>query len=612
MGVNAILQLQNEHIVFTLNDDGSAHLIDKRTDTHWRMMSVALQEEGEVDEGHVWLRNERSVCEQYPGRFRVHREGKLLRYVLYGREGRAEGSFLCAIDLDGEWLEFRLVNVDDGLPSLVFPPSIESESLVFPVGGGRWVTRPLSQRYIWTLYSRLNMRWFGGLRGEHGWMAVFTEGHADAGVLTTQLASAPLWLKSLGRWTPRTVRYRFTTGGYVGMAKAYRAWAKEQGLFRSLQEKMEQTPALRHLLGGRILSFMQAVPVHPSLAQERWQSVGDHEARDGIQIHSTHRQVLETLCEIRALGDFHGIAVVRGWIAGGYDESHPDIWPPEPSLGTVEELAELCRGLDGITVALHDNYQDIYARCPSFPHGVVRRRNGRLLAGGFWAGGQAYILNSRDSLAYAQRNWEAIGTLNPQAMFIDTTTATQLYESWETGNTLTRAQDEHYKTELLRFFKERGVVLGSEEAAEFGVPVVDWLEGRHRHVPGESIPLWPLVFHDAVFCSRYWLNPGFNDPVSPHVPRWLPDMLWGYVLLFGLEGENWQRRREFFLNTRHVDEWNARIGTAEMTAHRYLTEDRLVEQTEFSTGESIIANFAPEARQVDSVTIPPGGYVIRT
>ncbi len=604
-----ILQLQNEHLIVTLYDDGSALIIDKHTDTRWRMLRVALQEEREVDEGHVWLRNERSVCEQYPARFRVRRDGKFLRYTLINREGQAVGSVLCSVTLDDEWLEFRLVNIDDSLTSLVFPPPVESEGLVFPVGVGRWVRKPQTQRSIWTLYSRLNMRWFGGLRGDCGWMAVFTDGHADAGVLTTQLCAAPIWLRSLSQWSPRTVRYRFTTGGYVGMAKAYRRWAQENGLFRSLREKMENTPALRDLIGGRIMSFMQAMPVHPSLAEERWEPLPPEGAEDRLQVNSTHEQVLSVLREIRSLGDFHGLAVVRGWIRGGYDESHPDIFPPEPALGSEEDLRQLCAGLEGITVALHDNYQDIYARCPSFPHGVNRRRDGSLMAGGFWAGGQAYILNSRYSLMYAQRNWEQIATLGPQAMFIDTTTATQLYESWEPGNMQTRLQDERYKTELLRFFYDMGLLVGSEESAEFGVPYLHWLENRHRHVPGESVPIWGLVFHDAVVCARY---PYIASSSNARIPRWLPDMLWGYVLMFGLEGERWHNQREQFLNTRHVDEWHARIGMAEMTNHRYLTEDLLVEQTEFSTGEAIIANFAPEPRQVDGVTIPSGGYIIRT
>ncbi len=603
-----ILQLQNEHLIFTLYEDGSAVIIDKHTDTRWRMLRVALQEEGEVDEGHVWLRNERSVCEQYPARFRVRREGKLLRYALYNREGQAVGGVLCAITLEGEWLEFRLVNIDDSLPSLVFPPPIESESLLFPVGAGRWVRKPQAQRSVWTLYSRLNMRWFGGLRGEHGWMAVFTDGHADAGVLTTQLCASPIWLRTLGQWTPRAVRYRFTTGGYVGMAKAYRRWAQENGLFRTLQEKMEQTPALRHLIGGRIMSFMQAMPIHPPLAEERWEPTPEN-AEDRLQVNSTHQQVLSVLREIRSLGDFHGVAVVRGWIRVGYDESHPDIFPPEPALGTEDDLRRLCTGTEGITVALHDNYQDIYTRCPSFPHGVNLRRDGSLMPGGFWAGGQAYILNSRHSLHYAQRNWEQIARLGPRAMFIDTTTATQLYESWEPGNTQTRLQDERYKTELLRFFHDLGLLVGSEESAEFGVPYLHWLENRHRHVPGESVPVWALVFRDAVVCARY---PFVTSSASTRIPRWLADMLWGYVLMFGLEGDRWQNQREQFLNTRHVDEWNARIGMAEMVNHRYRTEDLLVEQTEFSSGDAIVANFAPEPRQVDGVTIPPGGYIIRT
>ena len=49
------------------------------------------------------------------------------------------------------------------------------------------------------------------------------------------------------------------------------------------------------------------------------------------------------------------------------------------------------------------------------------------MRGGMWPGGQAYILNSRDSVKYAKRNWEQLKQLEPEVIafaeleeFIDT------------------------------------------------------------------------------------------------------------------------------------------------------------------------------------------------
>tara|TARA_R110002111_G_scaffold126462_1_gene191133 strand:- start:7 stop:336 length:330 start_codon:yes stop_codon:yes gene_type:complete len=80
--------------------------------------------------------------------------------------------------------------------------------------------------------------------------------------------------------------------------------------------------------------------------------------------------------------------------------------------------------------------------------------DGNPMPGGYWAGGQAYILNSKDSLDYLKRNWKESGELPVRAVYCDTTTAIQFYESYEPGNEQTRSQDEAGKLALLEFYKE--------------------------------------------------------------------------------------------------------------------------------------------------------------
>jgi hypothetical protein len=197
-------------------------------------------------------------------------------------------------------------------------------------------------------------------------------------------------------------------------------------------------------------------------------------------------------------------------------------------------------------------------------------------------------------------------------MFIDTTIAVQLYESYEPGNELTRAQDQALKIELLRLYKQHGQVLGSEEGADWGVPWVDWIENRHRRIPGESIPLWPLVFHDAVLNLRYTSGPTQPESLASAAPNWLADMLWGYPLIWDVRDiGRWQTERAAFASTLDVDRWIARIGCDDMIAHRYLSQDGNLEQSEFASGVALLANFAAEPRSVDGVVVPAHGYVVR-
>lgn len=616
--VAKLQELENDYLSFTWFSDASACIVDRRNKAKWRMGPVAIQDESPIDVGEVWVRTERSICEQYPGRFAGRRDGAGITFNVIDQLKIERGSFHDVATLDGPWLNFKLSEIDRRLPSLVFPPPIQCTSLVLPVGIGKWIRQPVLVREFLPLFSRLNMRWFGGLAGDNCWMALFPDDNfVDGGAMLAEMSVSPTWLTSLGEWTPRTVRYTFSTGGYVKLAKMYRDWAITNKLHRSLKEKIKETPAVANLARGRMISLMVADARHPaSYKEDLLQSAGNDPLRgSGVRVNFTHAQTKQVISRLSASGLQHALVNIRGWINGGYDYSHPDPFPPESALGSWTQLEGICHTPDPITVALHDNYQDMYDHVPSWPVGIIRRKDGRLMRGGYWAGGQAYILNARDGLEYAQRNWEQLSRLGPRAMFLDTASAVQVYQSYEAGNLLTRAQDMHYKQSLLQFFKSKGLALGSEEGADFAIPYADWFENRHVRTPRETIPIWPLVFHDAVLCGRYtnsdiWAQGGAAR--NPY-PEWLLDMLWGYFLISSAHNFNqWPKAAEHIRNTLHVDRWFSHVATSVMVDHHFLTSDCSLELTSFSTGDSIAVNFSPEPLSYLGRTISPHGFSIFT
>jgi hypothetical protein len=488
------------------------------------------------------------------------------------------------------------------------------------MNGSHLPFQTLKSRFFYTWFSHLNMRFVAGLnKDNNGYMTVFDEGFEDAGVIATKMSVFPVWQKSLGKWSgTRTVKYTFTKGGYVPIAKKYREWAKKKGIFKTLEEKIKETPALKNMIGGRMASFYQASPTrNKKMVEEQMEykfkdlgkDVKAPEESPKPFVDYTHKETLEIIKELPGLGMKKGILNIRGWINGGYDYSHPDVWPTEPALGTTEELKAICELKDPFVTVLHDNYMDMYKQNPSFPKGIIIDKNGRFMRGGYWAGGQAYIMNYKDGLNYAKRNWEQIKTLNVRGMFVDTTTAMQLYETYEPGNNLSKADDLKYKIETIKFYKSQKQIFGSEESADFGIPYVDWFENRHSRVAGESIPLWPLVFHDCVMNGRY-VDPT-NVKGGPN--SWLEDMLWGYFILFRIGGKKteWPDQKEAFKSTLHADDWFGQIGTAEMTNHEYLSEDFEVEKTTFGNGKSIVVNFSGQEKTVNGVTLKPYSYSIK-
>jgi hypothetical protein len=596
-----------------LFSDATAIVSDRRNDTEWRFGPVAFQEEGPVDEGAVWLRTERSICEQYPARFTGIVEGDGFRFWVLDSEGSNRGSFHAALTVQDNGLEWRIRQVDDSLPSLSFPTPLECDSLVLPQHLGRWIRSPLRGRYCWPFFSAMNMRWFGGLRGQCGYIAILpNEQCADAVISAAEMSAAPMWLQRLGEWKDdRRIRYQFVRGNYIALAKTYRTWAQAHGLHRSLTEKLRNTPALSALTSGRLISCQQAEPAENArYYQDRLTTPPAGDPPKSYQIYLTHRQAAQVLRELPAAGVPRALVVMRGWIRGGYDWSHPDIWPPDERLGSIEELRAVTANNGPFTIALHDNYQDSYKHNPSWPHGVNRNRQQRPMRGGYWDGGQAYILSAAAGLDYARRNWKMEQQLAPRAMYIDTTSAVQTYQSFEPGKLQPRNEDMANKARLLKFYKDCGVVLGSEEGADFAIPYIDWCENRHDRTAGDSVPLWPLVFHDAVVSGRYTGSAWAGALASGNeYPQWLLDMLWGYAALSEL-GPFEQRNAAYdrMRATRQLDAWFSTISTDSMDDHAFLSSDGTLERTQFSSGRSIIVNFATEPQTHDGNTVPAHDY----
>lgn len=605
-----ILHLENGNLSIDLRSDFSATLTDKVRDVDWRMSPCCFQEIGPLSDSAVWNRQERCYMDRYPSFFEAVRlDDTRFRVTVLDDLRHPRGGLVCRLGIDGEWIVFTLEAIDEELPSLIFPPYIESESLVIPRGIGQWHRTPIAESTFIMPASGWNMRWFGGLRGDSGWLTVVEEGYADAGVYLSQMTACTAWQKSLGSWScPRSVRIGLTGNGYVGLAKRFRAYARENDLHTTLREKIEARPSVGNLIGGRCVSFFQAFTRHTRNAiMDMRPTTSDAESTDGrVEVLIPHRDVATIMDEARQAGMKRGYFNLRGWLKGGYDETHPDVWPPEPALGTLDEFKAVTGRSGRFFTALHDNYQDIYPQAPSFPQWVMRNPDSTFRAGGTWHGGRCYVVNPAQAINYAKRNWEEMGTLGLGGAFLDTIGGAHFQEDFSPDHRLTRTGDAESKLEIARFHKSLGLVVGTEIGSDFCMPDVDFIETRQSAVPGVTIPLFPLVYHDSVVTLRY--NTGTDDFAAA---RDIEDILWGYAKLWPAGNlANWRANRDAFVRSLRVDAWHERIGLDEMITHRYLNDAGTVEQTEFSSGVSVTANFSGETITVSGRAVEPGEWGI--
>lgn len=605
-----ILTLADDRVAVTINDDFSGAMVDRVRDQTWQLSPCCLQEHGPLSQCAIWNRMDRCYMDHYPAFFRARRTDDGLRVTVVDQLGQPRGELRCAVTVRDGAVRFRIDAIDEKLPSLVFPPYLESDDVVIPRILGEWWRGGTPRTEFVMPASGWGMRWFGGLRGENGWVAIVEEGYADSGVYISGAAACAAWQKSMGRWQGgREVTIRFSGNGYVGLAKTFRAYARQHGLFKGLDDKIAEVPQLANLIGGRNIAFFQGYThhAHRAVIGPLRKVTPEMAAAEGrFELLIPFKDVLTVIAEAKAAGMSKGYFTLRGWLDGGYDERHPDTWPHDPRLGSEEELRRYFDQGDSFVPLLHDNFQDIYRQSPSFPRYVQRDPQGDYKAGGTWHGGRCYVLNAEKALEYVRRNWETLRRYGPRGAFVDCIGGAHFQEDYAPEHPLPRAGDAAGKLEQIRFYRAQGLMVGTEWGSDFSINDIDFCETRQNPKPHFAVPLWPLVYHDAAVTLRYRTGTADYDPADD-----LADMLWGYAKLWPCGSlANWRRSVADFRRSFAVDRWHERIGRDEMTNHRYLDPAGLVEQTEFSSGASIVVNFGDAPYDHEGRAVPPQGHVI--
>ncbi|MGQ9730076.1 MAG: hypothetical protein ACUVX8_02270 [Candidatus Zipacnadales bacterium] len=150
-----------------------------------------------------------------------------------------------------------------------------------------------------------------------------------------------------------------------------------------------------------------------------------------------YADVADQMAEMIRYGLTDALLTVHVWQRWGYDYRLPDVWPPLPSLGTVEDLRQLgvrCRGA-GILWGLHDNYIDFYPDAEGFSYDHIC----------FTESGQpikAWFNESRDAQSYRwrpdrfmpflQRNLKLIKDgVAPTHYFVDVFTSATCFDFYD-------------------------------------------------------------------------------------------------------------------------------------------------------------------------------------
>ncbi|MDR2705435.1 MAG: glycoside hydrolase [Planctomycetaceae bacterium] len=307
--------------------------------------------------------------------------------------------------------------------------------------------------------------------------------------------------------------------------------------------------------------------------------------------------------------------------------------------------------IEHVLTSRYDNYQDIMDPAQfdkvgvqgiveAWPHDINwKEPNGNWRKG--WGVEQkdktlpkihCAVMCDSKAVSYARRRISKELETKPfKARFIDVTMAASWYECYHPNHPMTRSDSKRYRTELLKLMGDLGLVCGSEAGHEAAVPFCEHFEGMMSLAPYETfdagrnmwilidnvepvierfqvnpalrLPLWELVYHDCVVAEWYW---GDNNNKIPKVwrKRDLLNALYGTPPMYLFTQEHWNKYKLQFVESYKTAAKTAHVTAyTEMTDHRILSPDRLVQQSLFSNGVIVTVNFGEKAFQLPDGSI---------
>lgn len=531
-------------------------------------------------------------------------------------------------------------------PALAYPAPFyasEAEQIILPEDEGLTYstseTDPEYDKYRWltqrvdaSKFLHLSMPWFGltdaafntGLMtlNETPYYSTYRLALCKTGDGNRALPMF-LWLSKRGSFgEERTMRFLpIEQGGYVAMCKVFRKEMQEAGQFRTLREKIEKNPNVAKLIG----------------ALNMWIFTDHAEQRKFVPLSE------EDMNKIHEMG-FEKLALQT------FNNTRP-----EPGAGFTPEAVKAATDF-GWLVGYYHLYSWTYTSdpekdSPERTARVVQESNGKpRVAGSQWGRHYKHCGATLEATLTEVAGPEAAYGLT--SFFSDCTTAgSTVHDCYHPEHPATREEGYKGTSDALAAVAEIPMVVGSERGAWWATPGADYFEGietifqyfvhftgkhtgpmmkdapdyekyhvNYNYGPRNRLPLFQLVYHDSVVCNRRW-----EDHHSRDEDLWrMNDLL---CILYGTQPivrfqhptdphplvEGFEKYLERYQKTyREVCGWHGQVGLEEMTGHKILDDQRLVQESTFANGKSVVVNFGKTPWKDDrGFEVEPMGFSVR-
>lgn len=478
----------------------------------------------------------------------------------------------------------------------------------------------------------LAMAWMGVTDKQFntGYMAILNTPY-DATMRTKRenglVTFEPLWMPSMEKFGyERKVTYHFfDKGGYVAQAKTYRDYIWKKNSVISLKEKQQRFPAMDKMMG------------------------------------TVHIYVWDKARDVEFANELKSSGIDKALIL--WDANHT----PYPEIGFDNKLREL-----GYATGGYELFTDLKTRDTAsyevdtkgpmrFAHTVYPGKFNQLAARK--SDGKTYFNQFGHTTCpeairpEIYRKVEAkLKEFPHETFFLDVYQANGLFECYSKDHPLTRQQFAEAVVKNHQTMEDKyNQYLGGEWGAEYVNAHVAYVHGmmtlqrtwwgsgiekkgtiyytgdwrsnpRPTQMVGTRVandtylkysineytrvPLYELVYHDAVVTSWRW------EDGNHHTPEiwWKKDlfnMLYGSAPLWSLDRERWDEYKNTFIDSyKKVCPWLQQIGYDELISHRFVTDDHKVQESVFSSGKKVVVNFGDTDVAFKGKTIKVKGYLI--
>ena len=502
----------------------------------------------------------------------------------------------------------------------------DSQGLLLPVDDTFY---PLEEHPIFNCAGGPAMAWMGIIDStiETGYMAIF-ETPYDAAVLPKRenglITFSPIWLSSMGKFSyERKIRYVFfDKGGYIAQCKRYRDYIWPKNKVVTLKENQKRFPAIEKMLGA----------VHIYV----WDKAREVDFAKGLKKAGIEKALI--LWDANHYPypekDYDSKLKELGYGTGAYElftDIHPDSHP-----GNLEiTKAPLKRNI----------YPGLFEKISS------RKIDGSKYSNEFGT----YICPEAVRPEIIKRVEKELSIYPHETYFLDVYQANGIYECHHSEHPLTRQQYAEAITANYELLEDQyNTYLGGEFGSDFvgshGVYVhgmmtlqrtwfgsdadkegTIYYKGNWEDNPRPSmmigsrtasdtylkysineytrVPLYELVYHDAIVTSWRW------EDGNHHCPDiwWKKDLfniLYGTAPLWSIDQERWASFQTSFLESYNkVCPWLQQICYDELVSHRFVSEDRKVQETKFSSGKRAVVNFGDTSYEFEGQVIQPRGFI---